>query len=627
MWSVSASLLAVVCAFWTRASGFTETLAGFNTLGDHFGYPAFANETYDYVVVGGGTAGLAVAARLVEGNAGTVAVVEAGGFYEMENGNLSTVPGTAGYFVGTGPGARNPLIDWQYQTEPNPGLGGRSITYNSGKTLGGGSARNYMIYVRASAGSYSKWADEVGDDSYRLSNWLPYFQKSVRFTPANNAIRASNASVFSSPPSYGVAGRVRVTFSNWANTWASWARLALGELGVLSAPDFVTGNLLGFGYAAQTIDAATQTRSSAETAYLRAAMEAGPKLVVYKSTLAKRVLFEGKAAVGVQVEVAGVGFSLMAAREVVVAAGVHRSPQLLMVSGVGPQETLSRLGIPVVADLAGVGQNMWDQPFFGPSYPVALQTHSSLSQPDTLQQQINLYRTSRTGLLTNPGSDFVAWENLPDDLLATLSPATRRDLAANFPPDWPIMHHTFADAFYGNGGDMLTGPPTDGRQYASILPTLVATFSRGSVSINSSDTSVNPVIYSNLLSDPRDQEIAVAAFKRARQIAATRALRSVIAGPEVAPGPSVVSDADILAAVMNTTSPIWHAAGTCKMGKPGDAMAVVDAQANVFGVSRLRVVDASIFPVLVPCHPQATVYALAEKIAAAILQGRKRSAT
>ncbi|PHH64779.1 hypothetical protein CDD81_4041 [Ophiocordyceps australis] len=626
MWSCSPTVLALVFACLTAASSFSETLTGFNTLGDHFGYPAFANATYDYVVVGGGTAGLAVAARLAEGNAGTVAVVEAGGFYEMDNGNLSTVPGTAGYFVGTGPGARNPLIDWQYQTEPNPGLGGRSITYNSGKTLGGGSARNYMLYIRGSEGSYAKWADEVGDDSYKLSNWLPFFQKSVRFTPANNLVRAANASVYTSPPLYGLAGPLRVTFSNWANTWASWGRLALREVGLVAASDFVTGKLLGYGYAAQTIDAATQTRSSAETAYLRAAMEAGSRLVVYKSSVAKRVLFEGTAAVGVRVETGGVGYSLMAAKEVIVSAGVHRSPQLLMVSGVGPQETLSRLGIPLVSDLAGVGQNMWDQPFFGPSYPVGIQTHSSLAQPDFQQQQVNQYRESRTGLLTNPGSDFVAWENLPDDLWATLSPATRRDLVAQFPPDWPILQHTLADAFYGTGGDMLTGAPTDGRQYASILPTLVATFSRGSVTINSTDTSINPIIYSNLLSDTRDQEIAVAAFKRARQIAATRALRSIITGPEAAPGPAISSDADILAAIMNTTSPIWHASGTCKMGKQSDGMAVVDAQANVYGVSRLRVVDASTFPVLVPCHPQATVYALAEKIAAAILQGRKRSA-
>ena len=154
---------------------------------------------------------------------------------------------------------------------------------------------------------------------------------------------------------------------------------------------------------------------------------------------------------------------------------------------------------------------------------------------------------------------------------------------------------------------MLFGAPTDGRQYASILPTLVATFSRGNVTINSTDTSVNPLISPNLLSDPRDQEIAVAAFKRARQIFATKALSKIITGPEAFPGPAVSSDEEIFAVIMRTASPIWHASGTCKMGLANDTMAVVDAQAKVIGVTSLRVVDASAFPLLVPCHLQATV--------------------
>ncbi|TQS32125.1 hypothetical protein Golomagni_07568 [Golovinomyces magnicellulatus] len=181
------------------------------------------------------------------------------------------------------------------------------------------------------------------------------------------------------------------------------------------------------------------------------------------------------------------------------------------------------------------------------------------------------------------------------------------------------MQHTFADAWYGTGDDMLVGAPADGKMYVSILPTLVATFSRGSVTINSTDTSDNPVIQSGLLADKRDQEIAVAAFKRARQIGAANAFKEIFTGPEAFPGEKVKTDDQILAHIKRTTSPIWHASGTCRMGRSNDTKAVVDSKAQVYGVKGLRVVDASAFPLLVPCHPQATVYALAEKIAAAIL--------
>lgn len=210
-------------------------------------------------------------------------------------------------------------------------------------------------------------------------------------------------------------------------------------------------------------------------------------------------------------------------------------------------------------------------------------------------------------MLTNSGSDFIAWEDLPTDLLRSLSNSTQADLAKTFPQDWPTIQHTFADAFFGYGRDMLIGAPTDGRMYASILPALVATFSRGNVTINSTDPLAQPVISPNFLNDVRDQEIAVAAFKRARQIANTTAFRTIIAGDETFPGANVTSDADILEVIRQSATPIWHASGTCKMGAPNDTLAVVDSQARVRGVQGLRVVDASAFPFLVPCHPSATV--------------------
>ncbi|PQE33568.1 gmc oxidoreductase protein [Rutstroemia sp. NJR-2017a WRK4] len=617
--------LALACAAQSSLCSYSESITGFNTVGDHFGSPPLGNATYDYVVIGGGTAGLTIAARLAHENAGTVAVIEAGGFYEIDNSNRSSVPGTAAYFIGTAPLFKNALIDWEYQTEPDSGLGGRSILYNSGKTLGGGSARNYMIYDRGSKGSYQKWADDVGDSSYSLDQFLPFFKKSVQLGLPNNGARAANASIHPNAGAYGTTGPLKVSFSSWANTFGSFPKLALAELGLKELPDFVSGNLYGYQYSSQTIDSTTQTRSSSETSYLRWAISSNSQLQVYKSTLAKRILFDSdKRATGVLVDTAGSQYSILANKEVILSAGAHRSPQLLMVSGIGPQDTLQKFGIPVLSNLAGVGQNLWDQPFFGPSYPVTITTHSSVATPQFMAQQIEAYRTSRTGFLTNPGSDFLAWENLPTDLLNTLSNKTRHDLATQFPKDWPTLQHTFADAYYGTGYDMLIGAPTDGRQYVSILPTIVATFSRGNITINSTDTSDNPIISPNMLSDPRDQEIAVAAFKRARQMFTTKSLKRILTGSEAYPGIDVASDADILSHIMKTTCPIWHASSSCKMGMSNDSMAVVDSQARVFGVTGLRVVDSSAFPFLIPSHPQATVCEFSSPLNHATALGTRR---
>ena len=209
-------------------------------------------------------------------------------------------------------------------------------------------------------------------------------------------------------------------------------------------------------------------------------------------------------------------------------------------------------------------------------------------------------------MLTNSGSDILAWENLPDDLRSILTSETRSGLEG-YPPDWPEVQYTFANAYYGYGRDSLTGAPTDGRMYVSILPALVATFSRGNVTIKSRDTATNPVINPSLLNDPRDRDVAVAAFKRARQMANTTVFQQIILGSEAFPGANVTSDADIISVIMQSAAPIWHASGTNKMGNDNDPMAVLNSKARVRGVQGLRVIDASAFPFLVPCHPSATV--------------------
>ena len=288
-----------------------------------------------------------------------------------------------------------------------------------------------------------------------------------------------------------------------------------------------------------------------------------------------------------------------------------------MVSGIGPASTLSANKIAVCADRPGVGQNMWDNAFSGPTYPVNVVTHNSFAKPAVFGAAIVEYNSRRTGILTNGGGDFLAFEKLPD---GSLSNATREALDDAYGPDWPDVEYLELNAYFG---DQLLPPPasTIGGNFVALLPGLTAPFSRGNVTIVSNDASVLPVVSPNWLTDPRDQEVLIAAFRRARQIWASEAMKGVITGPEVYPGAKVTSDRDLLSVIQRSAQTIWHASATNKMGKTNDPQAVVDSHAKVIGVQGLRVVDASAFPFLPPGQPQSMVYALAEKISQDILDG------
>lgn len=209
-------------------------------------------------------------------------------------------------------------------------------------------------------------------------------------------------------------------------------------------------------------------------------------------------------------------------------------------------------------------------------------------------------------MLTNTGSEFLGWEKIPASLRANFSEATSKALA-EFPVDWPEIELIFLDAYAGYQIDFLTGAPLNDKMYASVSAGLTAPLSRGNVTINSTDTSDNPVVNLNLLSDPRDQEVAVQAFKRAREIFATKAMKPIVIGEEAFPGTNVTTDEEILDLIKQSALTIYHASATNAMGKRSDPNAVVDSQAKVIGVDGLRVVDISAFPFLPPGHPQATV--------------------
>ncbi|THV47530.1 hypothetical protein BGAL_0304g00010 [Botrytis galanthina] len=580
--------------------------------------------TFDYVVVGGGTAGLTIASRLSEDSGTTVAVIEAGTFYQITNPGLSSTPAGDSFWAGSSPADTNPLVDWKFVTTPQAGAAGRSISYARGKCLGGSSARNFMIYQRGTTQSYQKWADAVDDQSYTFDGLFPFFQKSVRFTPPGSS-RASNASAEFSASAYSSSGGpLEVSYANYAQPFSSYMEGSLGEIGINDIQDFNTGSLMGKQYCSSTIDPSSQNRESSQTAYYDSTVQKRSNLKVYSLTTAQKIVFNNdKKATGVKVTSLGfIPYTINARKEVIMSAGAFQSPQLLMLSGIGPKDTLAKWNIPAISILEGVGQNMWDHVFFGPTYRVKVQTLTRLANDliYTAAQFIGPYLIQKIGPLTNPNCDYLGWEKLPSSLRNTFSSSTLNDLS-QFPPDWPEIEYLSGAGYVGDFASLPTTQPRDGYQYATILTALVAPLSRGTVTLASTSASDLPIINPSWLTSPTDQAVAVAAYKRTRAAFASKFMAPVLIGQEYFPGPSVASDAQILETIQKTLHTVWHASCTCKMGVQSDPMAVVDSKARVFGTKGLRVVDASAFAILPPGHPQSTVYALAEKIAAGIRNG------
>ncbi|KAI0165451.1 putative glucose-methanol-choline oxidoreductase [Hypoxylon sp. FL1284] len=581
-------------------------------LGTSFGIPG-DDAAYDYVIVGGGTAGLTVASRLIEQNAGTVAVIEAGTFYETTNGNLSEIPAMDTIFSWKGLKDWQPMIDWGYITTPQAGGLNQTLHYARGKTLGGTSARNYMVYQRATEESYNEWADLVGDDAYAFNNFMNFLEKSTNFSGPDQTLRFANATpMFSTAHEGDHTGPLSVTFPNYAHAYATWAAESLAEIGMKPIDGFLDGKLIGSAWSMSTVDRTTMKRSSSETAFLRSTV-GNPNYMVYPLTMAKKINFDGsKKATGVAVETGGFSYTLSARKEVIVSAGAFGSPQMLLVSGVGPADDLKALNIPVVADRPGVGKGMQDHVFFGVSYEVNAPTSSSLSITDFAEEQAELFNSSASGMLTTTGIEVLGWEKIPKELRSNWSNATLSTLDA-YPEDWPEVEYLSASTLLGTMQNSRA--PGDGKNYGTLAVALAAPRSRGSVTINSADTDVHPNINPNFLTDQADIDVMIAGVKRAREFWTSDAMKPFTIGDEAFPGSDVATDAEIEKAVRTNFETVWHAACTCAMGKTNDANAVVDSKARVIGVQNLRVVDASSFPILVPGHPQSTIYGLAEKIA------------
>lgn len=339
-----------------------------------------------------------------------------------------------------------------------------------------------------------------------------------------------------------------------------------------------------------SIDPVHQLRSSSEATFLDYAITNGLPLTVYPMTQAMRILFNGTCATGVRVHSSGMDWSVRARKEVILSAGVFHSPQLLMVSGVGPASTLRGHNISVVKDLPGVGQNMHDSCAIG-----GVMHKTNITNPAITQAVMNDYINNGTGILTNSGGDVLAFEKLPPAFRSKLSNTTLEALS-QWPEDWPDMEFL----------PLNRGGPTDAAG-AEVSMLMVATISRGNMTIRSRSMLDKPLINTNWLLDPADQELAVQAYRRAREIWTYFPATGVDVGEEQAPGANVTTDAQLLEYIKEQgVSAIHHGSSTNMMGRADEAMAVVDSHGKVFGLQGLRVIDSSSFRFTPPGHTQAT---------------------
>ena len=523
----------------------------------------------DFVIVGAGSAGCAVAYRLAETGA-SVLVVEHGG---TDWGPFIQMPGALSYPMNM------ERYDWGYQTEPEPHLGGRRLACPRGKVIGGSSSINGMIYVRGHAMDYDHWA-ESGAHGWSWPDVAPYFRRMEHWDDGGHG---GDRSV------RGTTGPLRVSRGKRDNPLVQAFVEAGRQAGYQVTGDYNGVQQEGFGPFDATIHKGE--RFSAAKAYLRPALKRQNCTLV--RGLVERVIIEDKRATGIAL--AG-GQVLRARREVILAASSINSPKILMLSGIGPGAHLAAHGIDVVADRPGVGGNLQDH--------LELYIQMAATQPVSLFKYWNLFGKAFVGARWLLGRAGPGASNQFE------SAAFIRSRAGVAYPD--IQYHFLPIAVRYDGQVAAEG---HGFQ-AHVGP--MRSVSRGRVSLRSSDPADDPKILFNYMSDPSDWEDFRTCIRYTREIFGQEAFRPY-AGKEIQPGQDVQSDADLDAFVRDHVESAYHPCGTCRMGAVDDPDAVVDAQGRVIGVDRLRVVDSSVFPRITNGNLNAPSIMTGEKMADHIL--------
>jgi choline dehydrogenase len=524
---------------------------------------------YDYVIAGGGTAGCILAARLSEDPAASVLLIEAG--YDGRSWKVR-MPAAYDYVF------KNLQYNWCYEGEPEPTLNGRALYQPRGKLLGGSSAINGLGFIRGHPLDFDRWVAQ-GADGWSYREVLPYFRRSESWQGGSDIYRGGDG------PMKIIAGDCEAPLYR--------AFLEAGtEAGYRQSDDLNGAVPEGFGAFQANVDRGV--RASTAHAYLDRARNR-PNLSIVTGALAERINVEGNRARGVAYRKNGEVANVSARRDVIIAGGAFNSPQLLMLSGIGPADELRKLGIPAVADLAGVGQNLQDHPCIYMKY--------ECTEPISVARYLQPHRKIAAGMQwllfhSGPGTS----NNLETVALVRSDASLRQ-------PDIEIQHLPMVfDHDYG------VDPSRHGFTYC-IGPNRVE--GTGWVKLRSADPADPPRIMCNFLSTDRDLEAMRAAVRIGRELANQPAYRPY-RGREMEPGDNVNSDRALDDYIRLNAANDFHPTGTCKMGK--DRMAVVDPALRVHGIEGLRVVDASVMPSIVGANTNATTVMIGEK-AADIIRG------
>ena len=528
-------------------------------------------DAYDYVIVGGGTAGCILANRLTAAGIHRVLVLEAGG---------EPTSGWIGIPAGFSKLLNHPEYNWRFQTEAEDNTDGRVIAVPRGKGLGGSTLINGMVYVRGQPGDYDAWRDG-GAPGWAWTDVEPYFRKLENYENGG--------------PARGHDGPMNIEQVRERFPISDAFIAAAREDGLAFNDDYNAGQQEGVGY--YQVTQRHGRRWSAYDAYLAPVLRRA-NLRVVTGAHVLRLALEGRRCTGVTYRKDGAEISVGARAEVILAAGAIQSPQLLELSGIGRPEVLQAQGIEVRHALEGVGENYIDHFCTRMNWRVkdAL-TLNEMSRGWRLGLAVSQYFTRRTGILT-------LGTGLVNAFVKTLPELPTAD--AQF---------FFVHASYANAAERVL----DRLPGMTIGVTQLRPHSAGSIHVSSADAMAGPSIRPNFLADPRDRECMVRSMRIARRIVGQPALRPHVV-QETSPGPEVASDADWLAFARRNGQTIYHPIGTCRMGADGDRGAVVDLRLRLRGLAGLRVVDASVMPKMVSGNIQAAVMMVAEKAADLILE-------
>ncbi|KUJ18909.1 choline dehydrogenase-like protein [Mollisia scopiformis] len=576
-----------------------------------------SNTTYDFVIIGGGIGGLTVADRLTEDPNVTVLVIEYGPFDKGEDSVL--IPGAYNPF---------PYLKQDLFSVPQPGLTNEPEFIPVGSVVGGGSTVNAMFFIRCTSEDYDSVAS-FGNPGWGSSDLLPYFKKSENFT-APDPTFAKERNITFEPSFHGTLGPVHASYSPFdypggQNFWDASLSLGIPEL---EDPD--SGESNGLFWLLRALNPDTETRSYARIAHYDRVIATRPNYHLMPETAAGKLLFEGKKAVGVQYinRTSGVVTNVTATKEVILAAGAVHSPQILILSGVGPKKTLDQFNISLVHDLPGVGTNFQDHLDYAITYNFSANLFPNaddmVDNATYIAEQRVVYDTTRRGpftLILTTGNDFVTLplRNATSDWESVLASAQSINPASILPngtdptvlAGYIVQRENLLARFAGYKTPIGSISWNTG---STTTLYMIKPLSRGSVTIGSTDPLTNPVVDFGAVKDPTDLDLMLALFLKNREIMQQPSMQ-VLGPTEVVPGANVTSDEALKAAFRATIVPTnGHACCTLPM-VPLALGGVVNDVLQVHGLESLSIVDNSIWPIILSGAPSATVYAEAEKAA------------